>query len=279
MGGKVTDFRRFRRGGGSPPPATAPGVLPDAGPPPVFNPTAENRLRIFFGVPTVSGKVNWSIAHQMGKMMAYSRDPSSPIEFATSFIVGQRPVEYARNNLVKQFLTQTDAHWLMMVDDDQVMPENFWELVRVPVDVVSGTTNVWVGNGYLPGRLRVNQYGLNEKAQCFNLTPPDEPPGPYLVPIVGTGCVAIRRRVFEKLGDHPFRFTYDEYGKMIAGEDVNFCMDTLKAGFKIAVHPTVKFGHVKEIDLAQIGEFEKASREFHAAGREHLPNDMLSVAV
>lgn len=275
---KVSDYRKFRRGGRVPPPSTAPGVLPDAGPPPVFEPTPDNRVKIFFACPSVDGRVNWSIAHQMGKMMAYNAAVDSPLSFATFIMIGQRPIEYARNKIVQEFM-KSDCHWLYMVDADQVMPENFWELVRVPTDIVSGETYCWVGNGYKPGRLRVNQYGLDPASQCFNVTPPEGQNAPYLVPVVGTGCIAIRRRVFEKLGDRPFKFTYTDESKVIAGEDVNFSVDAQRAGFRIAVHPGVKFGHVKELDLAQVKEYGEAYHEFKASGREHQMADMLSIAV
>ena len=277
--GKPLDFRKFRRGARVPPPEPVPGVIPDAGPPPVFEPTPTNRCKVFFACPSVDGKVNWSIAHQMGKMMSYNADPQSPLSFATFIMVGQRPIEYARNKIVQTFMNQSDCHWLYMVDADQVMPENFWELMRVPTDIVSGLTYCWVGNNYLPGRLRVNQYGLDEKSQCFNLTPPEGANGPYQIPVVGTGCIAIRRRVFEAIGQKPFKFTYTDEGKVIAGEDVNFSVSAQRAGFRIAVHPGVKFGHMKELDLAQIEDYERASHEFRKAGKTHQMSDMLSIAV
>ena len=275
--GKPVDFRKFRRGAKEPP-LQAPGVIPDAGPPPVFEPTPANRVKTFFAVPTVSGRVNWSIAHQMGRMMAYNADPSCPLAFTTYIMVGQRPVEYARNMIVREFL-KTDCHWLMMVDEDQVMPENFWELLRVPTDIVSGKTYCWVGNGYLPGRLRVNQYGLDEKSQCFNVTPPEGVNMPYQVPVVGTGCIAIRRRVLETLGDKVFKFTYTDESKVIAGEDVNFCVAAQRAGYRVSVHPGVRFGHVKEVDLGQIEEYGNAYHEFKNSGRQHTQADMLSIAM
>ena len=270
-------YHKFRRGN-QPASTPAPPQLPDAGPPPEFVPTPENRLKILFAVPTVSGYVHWTIAHQMGKMMAYSADPACPLAFSTMIVAGQRPIEYARNCITKAFLA-SDNHWLFMVDHDQLMPENFWELVKVPTDIVSGKTFCWVGNNYEAGRLRVNQYGLNEAAQCFNLTPPAGVDQPYQVPIVGTGCIAIRRRVLEKLGPKVWKFTYNDESKVIAGEDVNFCMSAQRAGFRIAVHPGVKFGHMKEIDLSQIDEYQRANHAMLVAGKEHQMNDMLSIAV
>ena len=85
--------------------------------------------------------------------------------------------------------------------------------------------------------------------------------------------------MFEALGDRPFKFTYTDEGRVIAGEDVNFSVSAQRAGFRIAVHPGVRFGHMKELDLSQIEDYERASHEFRNSGKPHQISDMLSIAV
>ena len=244
-------------------------------------PAPHRKARIMFAVPSESGNVNWSIAHQMARMMWNTAQPECQMTFATTIKAGVRPIQYVRNQIAAEFLA-SDADWLIMVDDDQVVPENFWQLCTVQgADVVSGKTYCWVGNGYKEGRLRVNQYGLVKRPEieypeCYNLFP--EPTDtPYPVQVIGTGCIAIRRHVLEALGPNPFQFTYKPNGSIQAGEDVNFSIRLANLGFNILVHPGVQFGHVKTIDLALVDEYAAARVQFEAAGRVHRPVDVLSI--
>ena len=268
-------YRQFMRGGKR-------AALREANP---ATDRPARKARIMFAVPTESGRLNWSIAHQMARMMYNTAQPDCPMTFATSIKAGVRPIQYARNLIAAEFLA-SDCDWLIMVDDDQVVPENFWQLCNVPNgDVVSGKTYCWVGNGYLPGRLRVNQYGLIKREEieypeCYNISPTAEvEKGPYVVPIVGTGCIAIRRHVIEALGPNCFQFSYRRNGSIMGGEDINFSQACNQSGFVIAVHPGVKFGHMKTVDLGQVDEYAQARVEFERAGKPHSPVDMLSVGV
>jgi len=250
----------------------APNVIPSNGG------GQPRKLSVFFCALTASGSLHWSFAHQFGIMMANSSDPKCPFLFTTHVLAGVRPVEYARNMLVETFLEQTRCDWLIMVDEDQVVPDNFWHLLLVQgVDIVSGLTYCWVGNNYAAGRLRVNQYSVTPGNECFNLFPPQDLEKPYEVPIVGTGCLALRRYVLEKLPPNPFYFTREASGKIRGSEDINFSILARKNGFKIAVHPGVRFGHYKSVDLAQVGEFVEADAEFRAAGAPHRVENILSV--
>lgn len=243
------------------------------------------KIPIMFAVPSESGRVNWSIAMAIGRMMFNSQAAGCPFQFDTHIIAGIRPIQYARNIIVEKFL-DSPCQWLIMVDDDQVVPENFWQLVTISdADVVSGKTNCWVGNGYLPGRLRVNQYGLIKREEiefpeCYNLSPTAEhEKQPYRVPIIGTGCIAIRRHVIEALGPNCFQFSYRRNGSIMGGEDINFSQACNQAGFAIAVHPLVKFGHMKHVDLALVDEYAAARVAFEATGKTHDPISMLSIGV
>ena len=271
------DYRRFMRGRAASRQAAHHEQVRQA--------TGTGKTPIMFAVPSESGRVNWSIAMAVGRMMYNSQAAGCPFQFDTHIIAGIRPIQYARNIIVEKFL-ESPCQWLIMVDDDQVVPENFWQMVTVGnADVVSGKTHCWVGNGYLPGRLRVNQYGLIKREEieypeCYNISPTAEvEKGPYVVPIVGTGCIAIRRHVIEALGPNCFQFSYRRNGSIMGGEDINFSQACNQSGFVIAVHPGVKFGHMKTVDLGQVDEYAQARVEFERAGKPHSPVDMLSVGV
>lgn len=238
---------------------------------------------IFIGVPSLTGKVNFTIALCFGRAMASSMVEECPFLFKTHVEPGKRPIDYARNYLVEQFMTETDDDWLMLIDDDEVVPDNFWKLCTVNnADIVSGVTPVWVGNMDPETKLRVNNYGVDKNGRCFNLPFPDESiTQPYRVPVLGTGCIAIRRRVFAPkpagLGLSPFYFSYMDDRKVKAGEDINFSVDANKAGFTLAVHPGVRFEHMKEIPLGQVEQYYQARKKMELEGRETTDEQRISI--
>lgn len=237
---------------------------------------------VFIAVPTLSGDVHFTIAMLFGRAMASSLVPECPYTFTTHIEAGTRGIDYARNQIVKIFLKDSDADWLVMIDADQVVPDNFWEMVTVTdADIVSGVTPVWVGNMDPETMLRVNNYAVNAEARCYNLPMPDDTmTQPYRVPVCGTGCIAIRRRVFAPkpygVGSDPFYFTYNENRKTLGGEDINFSVECNHAGFILAVHPKVRFDHIKALPLGQIERYYKARKAMELEGRAVTPDQMLS---
>lgn len=241
------------------------------------------KVGVFIAVPTMSGRVNFSIAMLFARAMASARLPECPFDFTVHLEVGKKGIDYARNSIVQTFLRDSNADWLYMIDDDQVVPENFWELCAVrDADVVSGLTPVWVCNMDPEAMLRVNNYGVDSQHRCYNLPiPSPETKQPYRVPIVGTGAVAIRRRVFAPrpagIGDAPFYFTYEPSRKVQAGEDVNFSVECNRAGFVLAAHPGVRFDHVKELGLWQVESYYNARHAMEVAGRSLTDEQRVSI--
>ena len=238
---------------------------------------------VFIAVPTVGGTVNFTIAMAFGRAMASSHLPECPFHFTVHMEVGKRGIDYARNCIVQTFINESDADWLMMIDADQVVPDNFWQLCTVrDADVVSALVPVWVANMDPEAMLRVNNYGLDEQHRCYNLPiPPDDAKQPYRVPIVGTGCIAIRRRVFapkpKGVGLTPFYFTHLPDRKVQAGEDINFSVECQRVGFTLAVHPSVRVGHTKELELWQVEQYYRARRKAEIDGKVITDAQRLSV--
>jgi len=243
----------------------------------------DRKPSIFLAVLSVSGRVHYSTAMAFARAMASSMLSDCPWRFGVHIEAGKRGADYARNCVVKSFLKESDADWLVMIDEDEVVPENFWQLCTVTdADIVSGLTPVWVGGMDPETNLRVNNYGVDAKGRCYNLPMPDESvKQPYRVPIVGTGCIAIRRRVFAPkphgLGSSPFYFAFDEDRKVRAGEDINFSVDANKAGFNLAVHPQVRFDHVKEIPLWHVEKYYQARKTMEVSGKQTTDEQRLSI--
>ena len=244
---------------------------------------ANRKQGVFVAVPTVNGSVNFSIAMLFGRAMASTSVAECPFNFTIHAEVGKRGIDYARNCIVQTFMQESDADWLVMVDADQVVPDNFWQLCMVrDADVVSAVVPVWVANMDPETMLRVNNYGLDAEHRCYNLPiPPPENVQPYRVPIVGTGCIAIRRRVFAPkpagVGLTPFYFTHLPDRKVQAGEDINFSVEANRAGFVLAVHPGVRVDHMKELSLWQVEAYYNARHKMESEGRSVTDAQRLSI--
>jgi hypothetical protein len=75
-----------------------------------------------------------------------------------------------------------------------------------------------------------------------------EPDGVYEVEQLGGGCLLVARRVFEKLGHFAFQTPVIEKfgGHCMYPEDLYFCDEARKAGFKIWMHAglSLVIGHI-----------------------------------
>src|SRR3990172_7132254 len=135
----------------------------------------DRKQGIFIAVPPATGRVNYTIAMTFGRAMASSWLPECPFRFTIHAEVAKKGIDYARNCIVRTFLHESDDDWLLMIDDDQIVPENFWQLCAVrDADVVGGLTPVWIGNMDPEAMLRVNNYGVDAESRCYNLPIPDD---------------------------------------------------------------------------------------------------------
>jgi hypothetical protein len=168
--------------------------------------------------------------------------------------IGEATVHNARNKLVQKFL-ETDAKWMLMIDDDIIpsigRPEwmrsivgaarklNDLPLQRHIIHRLIGSGKTLVGGAYF-GRqegapLMVSDKSLENKVKTYTdvITPVDW---------VGAGCLLIHRKVFNDIkekfpelstqsnGSIPSAFDYFSPINSQTGEDVSFCKRAKQAG-------------------------------------------------
>jgi hypothetical protein len=162
------------------------------------------------------------------------------------------PVSEARNQCVDRFYNHTAHEFLYFVDHDMIPPDNWHDLLGHG-DIVSGITFMWDARREPEKRLLFNQFKLNEDGVSESVAPRyyDKP---YEVDIVGTACMVISRRVFDKLGPRPFTDIKASDGHRLIGEDMDFCRKARAAGFKVIIRPNVIFNHYKEVGLREVHE-------------------------
>jgi hypothetical protein len=166
--------------------------------------------------------------------------------------IGDSKIEHARNRLAHKFL-ETDAKWLLMIDDD-IIPSigrpnwfRYWvqgarqildlPLQRHVVHRLIGAGKTIVGASYFGrqegGALMASDQGLASRAKTYE---------DAVVPVdwMGTGCMLIHRKVFEdiraKFGDSlkinvpDYDYDYFRPFDSARGEDVSFCIRAKEAG-------------------------------------------------
>ena len=162
------------------------------------------------------------------------------------------PRDFARNMAVRQFLN-SQAEWLLFVDDDTVIPPDTIErLLAVDKPIIAAVQPLM-----LEGYLVANVMPLPTTADPVPYwTPwlkwkPDA--DPFLIRYCGFGCVLIHRRVFEDCGWPWFHEDPgDELGRNNVTEDVYFCRKARRAKFQVWCHPGVVCGHIKRVDLRDV---------------------------
>jgi len=203
-----------------------------------------------------------------------------------SFLEGYRPVSYARNHAVNQFL-RSEAEWLIMIDHDTVPPPHFLGIVpmmerngkfiaELPYPLMPGLNQVYprpffsVGWFEASGRLRAAT---------------DLPAGWSTgYDWLGAGALVVHRSVFEKVPRPYFKMASNEPGVReadteglpdSAAEDLYFTRKAKLAGFKLWTHSEFVCDHYKTIPLLSVMEIVHAAEQAGADARLAQSNPAL----
>lgn len=116
------------------------------------------KKRIFIGIPTM-GNLN------VGLWLALLNwaQNQKQYELWFNFAVEQRPIDYARNVLVTEFL-KTKCDYMAMLDEDVSPHPNFLTLVDHDKDIIAANTHCWIGQKLIP-----SIWQNAECEQCRNL--------------------------------------------------------------------------------------------------------------
>ena len=154
-------------------------------------------------------------------------------------------------NIIVQNLMGTDCEWLLSIDSDVLPPANIADMITDERPVCAAMVNACLSiDTDIPIEQRVRPVAIaarkEENKILYDYLPIQR--GEILeVPSFGTGCFAVKREVFEKIGAPYFRFEYDDLGKMVVGEDLNFCYKVREHGYKTYMDGNFYCPHLKEI--------------------------------
>lgn len=192
------------------------------------------------------------VAHMRSLMRLMAR-PEAQWVYAPQ--IGDSLLERARSINATAFLKTTDADVYLSLDSDiaDFTPDDIIKLCELAMeyDIVSGS---YVGRGVdKPAIMSAYPVGVSVIHGLRH--------EPVEITWAATGCLAVRRGVFEILASemtllhpsHPFAF-YNFFGTfegtdaagepILLSEDYAFCERARKAGFRIYVDPAVRVAHI-----------------------------------
>lgn len=194
----------------------------------------------------------------------------------------QEPAHKAADRLVRGFL-QSDNNTLFMVDDDMVFPADALERLRSnednwPYDIVMALCTT---RGVPPMPVILRELPEQpDPPQCwegehFERVFEWEDGEVIEVGSVGLAFTLIRRPVLaamrnlqaERDLDHCYFF---RYGEGVETEDIPFCREARRLGFRLAIDTSVKIGHLSRVVLGyqQFKSWYEASKDGDRAEAE-----------
>jgi glycosyltransferase involved in cell wall biosynthesis len=151
-----------------------------------------------------------------------------------------------RNEIVQLFL-ESGKDVLVMVDDDVIPPRHFLQIV---IPIIDGDAEIVAacvpimrpGTVFLPNLFVRDGDGYAPHLEAY------QGEGLVEVDAVGTGCIAIARKVL--LDNHlktPFRPKLDKNGVWLMGEDITFCERAKARGHRVRADLNVWCEHLSEL--------------------------------
>lgn len=213
---------------------------------------------MFVAIFTMSERGGW-LAPGIGLFLAALGNAAAGRALSLKIVTDTKPIDYARNCVVKEFLA-SGFDWLLMIDNDMAPPLNLFEMLEragsqmqilVPkfyrhVEVVRRADSVVADAHTASGETGVAlcwqplAVGLGKNEWCELAS-------------AGTGVMFVHRRVLEQLGNQAwFRFTYDNLGMIVEGEDVGFCKKARRVGFSTWGNQQFEADHFKTVGLSAL---------------------------
>jgi glycosyltransferase involved in cell wall biosynthesis len=185
---------------------------------------------IFLGIPVLESFKAHTVDSLLHLMDYWRENPIFKLTY--SIIIGSRQIHYARNALVTAGLNN-GADYICFIDADMTFPpDTLHRLYFASKDIVgvlyTGRIKPHPPNIFYFDKDKV----LVQAEKVDRITPIIE------VDAVGTGIMLIRKKVFREL-PHPWFFYGGDYS-----EDIMFCKEARKAGYKIYIDTTLDIGHV-----------------------------------
>ena len=251
--------------------------------PPTESKTADREL-ITIGVPIASGVdgVGLGVFRFLHLLQALNYRDDHPFRYEYQMVVDKRPVEWARNLIVGQFLKNPDASRLWFIDNDMAPKENMLSMLGSTADITAAFALAFDhGNEAkkTPDRLKPCLFRHNAELESFNPILPQVGDEEVEIDAAGTATMLIRRRVLEDRrlwgpttyrnlkgelcdldserdeedwGPPIFRFQRKPNANGLRSEDIDFSWRAKQLGYRVTGRPGIRVGHYKAINLDSV---------------------------
>ena len=185
---------------------------------------------VFLGIPVLESFKAHTVDSLLHLLDYWREHPIFKLTY--SIIIGSRQIHFARNDLVRAGLNG-GADYICFIDADMTFPpDTLHRLYFASKDIV----------GVLyPGRVSPhppNIFYFNKDKFLVQAEKVDRTTELIEVDAVGTGIMLIRKKVFKDLPE-PWFFYKNDYS-----EDIMFCKEVKKLGYRIYVNTFFDIGHV-----------------------------------
>lgn len=213
-----------------------------------------SKTKVFLGIPSM-GEYSDFLVHQLHKI---EKKYSEQIEFVWPKDCVRRMFhDFARNAICDEFLS-SGADVLWFLDSDVGPPDHVLDLITVHGDkwkVAGAPYPVFMR----PDGEKYTQvlFTVYEGIKNGGLAPGHIPnAGTAFVDGIATGCLFIKREVFDSLKQPYFSFKFNETTRGLqGGEDLGFCIKMHELGIKFFVDYGMLCKHHKYIDLLDVNNY------------------------
>jgi hypothetical protein len=212
-----------------------------------------NKIKLYMGIPT-TGTIVDSQTYILREM---EKKYGDRIEFIYPEKCVRRVFhDFARNAIVEDFMA-SGADILFFLDSDVVPPSDIlemvlqherWEVAGAPYPIF-----ITPSTEKRPQVVFTAYKGKGLKGlQSADI--PDS--GTEYIDGLATGCMFIKRHIFEKLKKPYFEFKYDKETRyMVEGEDLGFCRKVGDLGYKFYVDYSMVCKHYKSVCLLEVNNY------------------------
>lgn len=197
--------------------------------------------KVLIGLPTM-GSVHTMLTIQLTRW-AIESFQSNLYSLGVWPTIGVQPVDNARNSIVQTMLESDYTHLLWIDSDTLPPPDTILKMLSHDTDIVSGLTPII--------DYSEETQDWYTKPNCVDMNDHKIKPNTGVHKIKGAGgsCIMVKREVYEKLGNTPYRFIYkDDSGKdTVVSEDIGFIIKAIGAGFEPICDSSIVCQHHKPI--------------------------------
>lgn len=227
----------------------------------MINPKTGKKWKLYMGLPS-----NGSVSDFQSYVIRDLVDRySDEIEFVFPEQLCQRIFhDAAREGIVQDFL-DSGADILWFLDSDIAPPKYLldlivlhgdkWELAGAPYPVFMAQPNETHRQVVFTVYKSIGNDPVTKKPRVAPAECPNE--GTDFIDGIATGCLFIKREVFNKLERPYFEFKYDPISRQpIEGEDIGFILKMHKLGIKFFIDFSMVCKHFKNnIDLLEMNNY------------------------